>query len=541
MNFEKILLIFFAFIIIFQNADAQSDRTLFGQVSYLSSKNVYVKFENTEAILPGDTLFAQNQNQYKAILIVRQKSSSSCVCEKLTLTDIKIGDKIIYIDKMHPKNLILEDSTELAILNKPSIAQDRIVYDTVLKKTLRKEVLSGRISFSTNSNINPDISNNYQRIRTNLSFNFQNINHSPFSFQTYMTYRHRYGIDQQQSGFFDDYKLFSFVVDYQPNEKYKFSFGRKININIANLGSVDGLQIEYYKKQYTFGVLAGTRPDIYDYSVDINLPQFGAFIMRSDKLKSGIAATTLAFAQQMYGFKTDRRFLYFQHNNSFFKDLNFFVSSEFDLFQKVNNISSNKLNFTSLYFSVRYKILKNLSLSGSYDNRRNIIYYESYQTLVDQLLAQSTRQGWRAQLFYSPFKKLNFNISGFIRYQSDNTKPTTNYVATFNFTKLPILKSYFSLSYNVLNSYYYTGTISGAKVSNNFLKNKLSTEFNFRYVNYKYNNSEFAIVQNIYGVNLSYNVFSKTSVMLSYEGTYELTKTYHLYYITLIQRFKKNK
>lgn len=91
---------------------------------------------------------------------------------------------------------------------------------------------------------------------------------------------------------------------------------------------------EYSFNKYGVGIFAGTRPDFTDFSFNSKLPQFGAYIVRNDKFRNGIASTTLAFAEQQNDFKTDRRFLYFQHNNSLIKNLNVFLSTEFDLYEK---------------------------------------------------------------------------------------------------------------------------------------------------------------------------------------------------------------
>ena len=260
-----------------------------------------------------------------------------------------------------------------------------------------------------------------------------------------MTYRHRYGIDQQETDFFNDFKVFTLATQFSPNDKFNVILGRKINQNVSNIGAIDGLQGEYRFQKYGIGLFAGSRPDFTDFTFNAKLPQFGAYVVRNEQIKNGIASTTIAIAEQMNDFKTDRRFLYFQHNNSLIKNLNIFLSSEIDLYEKIDSQPSNKFSLTSLYFSARYRILKNLSFSASYDNRRNVIYYESYQTFIDQLLAQETRQGLRFQANYSPIRNISVNASAFLRYQGDNNKPTTNYVVNLSFNKIPI-PQYFVIS-----------------------------------------------------------------------------------------------
>ena len=368
--------------------------------------------------------------------------------------------------------------------------------------------------------------------------NVRNIASTAFSAETYVTYRHRYGIDQVSTGFYDDFKIFGLALSYDNGGRWYGSLGRKMNPFIANMGAIDGLQAVVRMGRYQLGGFAGTRPDFNDFSFNAKLPQFGAFVVRTDTLGGQAAQTSLAVAEQMNDFRTDRRFVYLQHNNSLFKNMNLFLSTEVDLFKKVDSVSSTKPALTSLYLSLRYRILKNLTLSGSYDNRRNVIYYESYQTYIDQLLAQETRQGFRLQATYNPVKFVSVNASAFLRYQGSNPQPTRNYVTAVNMTNLAGKGSYLSLSLNLLESYYFKGTITGFRLSESLFKGKLNAEVNYRHVNYSFFANESSLVQDIAGLNVSVNLLRMTSLTASYEGTFQQSGDWHRYFVTIIQRFK---
>jgi len=516
-------------------------KVLEGTVSFKSSANVYVKFVSTEGIEVGDTLEYFDGQIYIKSLAVKQKSSTSCVTENIVTQAFNIGDKIFF-----RKNLPLltpEPATSAldSMLTKPLIAPAQTL-DTLdeseIKTKTRKELISGRLSLSTNADIF-STSDNYQRVRAGFSFNVANIRQSAFSTQTYLTFRRRYGIDQLEQDLFNDLKVFTLAVQYAPGEQYSIWLGRKMNQHVANMGAIDGVQAEYRIKRFTLGTFIGTRPDFTNFSFNYSLPQFGAYLVRKDEFKHGMASTTLAIAEQMNGFLTDRRFLYVQHNSTLFKKLNLFFSSELDLFSKVDSLSSGQFRLTSLYLSARYRIAKNLSLSTSYDNRRNVIYYESYQTLVEQLLAQETRHGLRFQVNFSPVKNISVNASSFLRFQGEGTIPTTNYVLNIHFNRLPLVQSSVSFTGNYIQSGYFTGTILGGRLSNSFAKGKLNLELTYRNVNYLFNYSETPLIQHIAGTNISYNLLKRTSLMFSYEATFDKNSTdFHRYYITFVQRFK---
>ncbi len=369
----KILSIIYFILLISNGLQGQSDQYILeARVTFKSSRNIYVKFNSTDNINPGDTLYSWYSDKWIPSLRVIQKSSTSCVCKNFTGQDVNIGDRIAFISTITPLVNEIKEEVIIPTIIFPAVTHDTIKTDTI-KKINKKQTLNGRLSVSTNASLNPATNNNFNRIRTAFSMNIQNIQNSSFSAQTYLTYRHRYGIDQSTSGFYDDFKVFTLALQYSSSENYNISIGRKLNNNIANMGAIDGLQAEYKLNNYIVGFFGGTRPDFKDFSFNASLPQFGAYVVRNDKSSLGTAQTSLAFAEQENNFKTDRRFLYFQHNNSLFKNVNLFLSSELDLFKKVNEITTNNLSITSLYFSLRYKIRQNFNLSASYDNRRNII------------------------------------------------------------------------------------------------------------------------------------------------------------------------
>lgn len=516
----------------------QSKEEKLGNVSFKSSSNIYVRFENTNEINIYDTLLILEQSSWIPALVVIQKSTTSCVTQNLTAYNISIGQAV--------KKIVIKavEKEQAPIINPPvdeiktNMTLDTIVEDSIPNPKIRKSITTGRLTLSTNASINPDQQNNFQRIRAAVSLNVQNINESAFSFQSYLTYRRRYGIDQVNLDFYNDFKVLSLALNYAPTEKFNVSIGRRMNQNIANIGAFDGLQGEFNLGKYTLGGILGTRPDFTNFTFNASLPQVGLYLVRSDKTTNGLAQTSLAAVEQQNDFKTDRRFLYFQHNNSLVKNLNLFFSTEFDLFKKVNGETDNKPRLTSVYASLRYRLRRNLSVSGSYDNRRNIIYYESYQTFIEQLLAQETRQGFRLQANYSPFRRINLNVSSFYRYQGSISKPTKNHIVNLSISSIARKSTNLSLNYNQLESYTFTGNIIGGRINDSFFKGKLSSEINYRQINYDFFNTESALKQKIAGINFTLNIFKKTTLMCSYEGTFEPTKAWHRYFITITQRIK---
>ncbi|MEZ4910824.1 MAG: hypothetical protein R2774_08170 [Saprospiraceae bacterium] len=517
----------------------QENNTLFGNISYISSSHVYAKFQNTSAIEIGDTLSVLVDGKWARSLLVVQKSTTSCVTIKLIGKPIFVGSQVQYqpIQMTETINIVDGIPTNIdTIAPNAAILMDTFQQENNLKS--KKQSTSGRITLSTNASLNPGSEENYQRIRAAFSLTTKHIHATPVSFSTYVTYRHRFGIDQVETQFNDDFKVLNLSLQYAPSDKYSICLGRKINTYVTNIGSIDGLQGELELGKNIIGAFIGTRPDFADFTFNPKLPQLGIYIARNHSKKNSATYTTIAIAEQQNDFKTDRRFIYFQHSNALINNVNFFLSSEFDLFKNVHGEQSQKPIFTSLYTSIRIRARKNLSFSGSYDNRRNIIYYESYQNYIDQLLAQETRQGFRVQMTYSPIRKISFNASTFYRFQGSYSNPTKNYIAYLNFNQILRRSTSVSINYNLLQSYYFEGTILGGRINDNFFKGKLNSELNYRKINYTFYNGATQLTQNIYGCNISYKIAKLTSILLSYELTNEPTKAWHRYFVTLTQRIK---
>lgn len=522
---------------------AQEVKTMEGVVSYVNTTNVYVKFENTKDLSINDTLSLAIIGVLEKALIVKIISSKSCITTSIISDKITVGQKVTFSyillpEIENPKTSLVNGVDSLFSTQKtPILAKE--------KPKPKEQTHNGRLSVSTNGSMN-QAEKAYNRLRTSFNFDLNNINGGKVSLSTYINYQRRIGVSDNQndvpkSTFKDDFKVYGLSLDFDANEKTRLSFGRKINYRMSNMGAIDGIQYEHTFSKLIAGAFVGTRPDQEDYSFNKNLMQYGAFLAHESEKKNGTIQTSLIFAEQKYKANTDRRFAYFQHSNSVIKKVNIFYSLELDLFQNIDSVKSNKINLTSAYFSIRYKPYKKLSISSSYDNRRNVIYYETFRTYLDQLINQETRQGIRLQMNYNISKLMSLNLSGFYRYQESRPDPTKNYVANLYFSQIPGLNATLNLNANTMKTYYMDGDIFGARLNKDFFKSKVSTELNYRKVNYKFFNSDIPMLQDVIGLSTNFYFNQKTALMFSYEATIEPLIKYNRYYITLSQRFRSKK
>jgi len=516
-----------------------------GSVSYVTSQNVYVKFQSTESITVGDTLFMIKEAQMIPVLIVKDLSSISCVCTPISKKQLSVADKISTRKKIAKpeKTDVVAVVPVVPAIESLIISQDIISVKKELPQELKQKI-SGRIAVSSYSNFS-NVSDFSQRMRYTFSLNAQNISNSKLSAEAYISFVHKYKEwSEVKDDIFNGLKIYSLSANYAFNKNNNIWLGRKINPKLSNVGAIDGIQYETRFKSITAGLFAGTRPDYMNYSFNAKLLQYGGYLGHDyANKKGGSTQTSVAFVEQKNNGNTDRRFAYLQHSNSLLPNLYFFGSIEFDLFNKVLNTQDstytqdNTPNLSNLYVSIRYKVIKQLSLSLSYSNRQNIVYYETYKTIIDQLLEESTMQGYMFQVNCHPAKKISFGANAGYRFGKQDPRPSKNLYSYFTYSSVPWINASATASATFLETSYLNGAIYSLGLSRDLVPGKLYGGLGYRYVNYKFVNSEDPLKQNMAEMNLTWRVMKKLSCSVNYEGTFEKGRNYERIYVNLTQRF----
>lgn len=499
-----------------------------GTVSFVTSNNIYVKFKNTSAIQIGDTL---NLNNIKsACLVVRSKSSSSCVCNIVNDCEIQKGDKVFFVNK--PKEIVQTATPKME--NIPVVPDS----DEILVDPKYKEHIRGRISASTYSTILSNRDDRH-RIMSRLSIDANHIKDSRFSFNTYLNYRHI--LDQAETSSLQNnsfLRVYNLGVRYDANPTLSITLGRNINPKISSIGAIDGLQVEKYFGNNYAGAIIGFRPDIFDYGFNADLLQYGGYIGNIIEAGNFYSQTTLGAIEQRGNGDIDRRYVYLQHSSTYLRNLNIFSSMELDVFSKVNNTTKNNLRLTNLYISARYRFSKALNMMLSYDSRKRIIYYETFQTEIERLLDDDiARQGARTRINFRPYKNIFAGVSYSKRFQSDNGNKSDNIYGYITLSKVPNIGGRLSLTYNRNESNYLQSDIGAARYSRGFIKSRLNTDFYYRLVFYDYTSGMDSLEQHYMGTNLSYNINRKLVVSISIElSTFKDENNIRIY-SRIIQRF----
>lgn len=408
---------------------------------------------------------------------------------------------------------------------------------------MSKQSISGRISVSSYSNFS-SVSDLSQRMQYTFAMNARNIGNSKLSGEAYISFAHKINEwSVVKADIFNGLKIYSLAMNYSINKNSTVWIGRKVNPLLSSVGAVDGLQYESKFKSLTVGIFAGTRPDYMNYSFNAKLLQYGGYVSHDHTTSNGNMQTSAAFVEQKNNGFTDRRFAYFQHTNSLLTNLYLFGSVEFDLYKKVMSTQDstftqdNKPSMSNVYVSLRYRVVKQLSLSLSYSTRQNIIYYETYKTIIDQLLAMANTQGYTFQVSYRPGKYISLGANAGYRYSKQDPKPSKNLYSYLTYSNVPWINACATISATLMETTYVSGSIYSAGLSRDLIPGKLFGGLDYRRVNYKFINTDAPLLQNMAEMNLTWMVAKRLSLSLNYEGTFEKARNYERIYVNLTQRF----
>lgn len=506
-----------------------------GNVTYVTSQNVYVQFKSTGNIAKGDTLFIQKGDQITPALKVMDLSSISCVCIPLPGISLTVSDKVVHrIKTVQP---IKKEESVVASAVMPSSVQPK---DTVrLGKTPVKPVqqIHGFLTVASYADFSNTPSPNSIRMRYTFSMNARNIGNSKSSAECYVSYLQN---DRQWSEgsktIFTSLKIYNLNYNYEFSPKATLWIGRKINPKLSNMGANDGVQLEMRFKPISVGVIAGFRPNMTDYGFNATLFQAGAYFCHEITNKYGFMQSTVAIVDQTNDWKTDRSFVYLQHANSLVKNLYFFGSVEFDLYKKVLNTTDSTYNgsvsprLSNLYLSLYYRALKWLSLSVSYSARQNVIYYETYKSYLDKLLDPQTIQGYSLQVIIRPVNKLSFGATAGYRFMPKDPRPSKNIYCYATYSQIPGIGVSATISATWLETSYISGKFYGIGISRDIVPGKLFLGLDYRYVDYNYYSSEITELQNMGEASLTWRIIKKLIFSIYYEGTFEKQYQFHRIY-----------
>ena len=96
---NKLVFAALLFIAQFVNAQDKSFEQRTGRISFVTSQNIYVRFESTNGINKNDTLYIADNGKFKPAIVVQYVSSNSCSGLSVTNYQFKVEDAVIALVK----------------------------------------------------------------------------------------------------------------------------------------------------------------------------------------------------------------------------------------------------------------------------------------------------------------------------------------------------------------------------------------------------------------------------------------------------------
>ena len=530
----KIFIFFFAVSVFGQTGN---EKIVSGRVSYISSQNIYVQFENTTGIETGDTLFVKEKNNFIPTVKVEHKSSTSCSGTAITNKKLEINTHLYALIKINQEleTVGAKDSVKAEPEIVPAITTESISTKTTLEPV---PTLSGRVSVQSYSNFsNQQNSFDYQRWRYTFQLNAGHIGNSGFSYSHYISFAYR-ASDWNiiSSNLSEALRVYDLAVSYNFTERTLVWLGRHRNNKISNISSIDGLQFETGVNEWTFGAAAGSRPDFNNMGLKSKLFEYGAYVNRTDTISYGDMQNTFGYFEQTNDFKTDRRFLYLQHSNSAIQNTRIFLSSEVDLYKKEMGKSKSDFSLTSLYTSINIRPSDIFSVYLSYDARKNVIYYETFKSTLDSIIENETRRGFRTRVTIKPVRNLYVGADYGYRYRKGDLKPSNNYGGYLTYSQIPLIETNTTVSFSRLSSSYIEGDIWSANLSRQIIYG-FDIWLGYRFTNYKFRPGIEDLKQHSASINLSTYILRPVFVNFTYEGVFEKARTSGRFLTNLTYRF----
>ncbi|WP_205461784.1 hypothetical protein [Mangrovibacterium lignilyticum] len=515
----------------------ESPKEYHGKISYITSQNIYVRFDGTNDLLAGDTIFIRIDGSLKPLMLIESKSSYSAIGKPFPTVTVSLGQDVVgrshRMKTAQAKGETHVSESGLKAVEAVSDSTGREPEESIYKQRIR-----GRMSLSSHSSFSNATSSDSHRVRYSLSLQAQNINDSRLSLETYANFSYlSSNWAAVQDNVFNALKIYSLALLYQAGDRSDIWLGRKINPNLSNIGAIDGLQFETGVKNFRFGAVVGFRPDYLDYSFNADLLEYGLYAAHQVNTGNGSVRSSLAIFEQTNSGETDRRFLYIQHSNSLLENLFFFLSSEIDLYKTNDGTGQNTFSLTSFYTAVRYRMTRRLWADLSYDNRKNVIYYETFKNLVDQLTDEATRQGVQFRVNYRPADLITLGANTSYRKRESDSRASTSYYGFVSLNQLSKLEATVTLSANVLKTVYLDGSVFGARVYTDLIPGKLSSSLGYRHVDYQFVGAEKSLIQHLSEWDVNWQIARKLSFSVSGETTFEKSDHYNRIYINLTKRF----
>jgi hypothetical protein len=186
---------------------------------------------------------------------------------------------------------------------------------------------------------------------------------------------------------------------------------------------------------------------------------------------------------------------------------------------------------------IRYSPVRIFSITGSYDARKSVIYYETFKNFIDSVFENETRQGATLRVNLNPVEYLYLGVSGGYRDSKNDLRPSKNFNGFVTYSRIPFINLSSTISYNNISSSYVDGSIYGIRLTRFISEIDGDISLGYRKTQYTYITNSNKTEQDNLSIDFSLLLFGKTFLNFGYEGTFEKTHSQSRVLLDLTTRF----
>jgi hypothetical protein len=224
------------------------------------------------------------------------------------------------------------------------------------------------------------------------------------------------------------------------SQQYASAIGRLNPGQISGVGEFDGI---YAARQMSpsvrVGLFGGFQPDFYASTFETRIRKGGAFVGFDWGQDSRVSQRlTIAFAGQYDRMAVGREFLYLQHTARWGRTVSLYQQAEVDLDRTGRSDRVSAVQLTNALVGLRYVPSRTWSMGAGYDARKYVPITMSDEPNLDQLIDESFRQGFRADVRVRPSRVVFLSLRGNLRLREGET--STKAVSTqLSVTRIPLV------------------------------------------------------------------------------------------------------
>ena len=370
-------------------AQTKQMRRITAAVTYVATGSFYFDAGRLKGVAAGDTVTVVHKGGALASGVVTAISSASSAAKVISQSStVTAGDSVFEM-----KEVALEEenvASETTLRWKPGALQDNRV--------------SGRIGFQYAGAGKFGQPLDFSQPGLIAQLSVQRLFGTGSTFTVYSrTYRDMsQGYALYGQGSRTKERLFELsLTNDDPRSAYGYGVGRITSRYVGGIGVFDGAQLFARKGNLTAGLMGGTQPDYLTSAFSTDETKFAAFVnygWGGDVFKT--SSVTLAYGQQRYQGKIDRKFGYLQTTFQFSTALFFYSSTEMDMAHRENGFEVNKASITNSFVTLSWNPTDWVSVNAGYDAVRALDLLESMKTFPDSLLDRTLKEGYRTNVSF---------------------------------------------------------------------------------------------------------------------------------------------